>query len=74
MDNKLNRVECPFYLRASKKAITCEGIEGGTQCTHSFENAYKKEKYVKEFCSHLNGRNCQYYRMLSSLYGWGIKK
>ncbi|MBQ8183116.1 MAG: hypothetical protein IJ025_04370 [Clostridia bacterium] len=67
------RVECPFFLRHSKTAITCEGVLDGTNCVHTFKSAAQRDFYETGFCCVKGGRSCQHYRNVSILYERGLK-
>lgn len=66
-------IECPFYLKEGKKFISCEGIIAGSDCTHEFENEFRKRDYQIDVCSCNGGKKCQYYRTIALLYERGIK-
>lgn len=74
MDNKFNRVMCPFFKGSGKQTITCEGFNHNTDCKQRFSDANVKNEYEHEKCSTVSYRNCHYYRALALLYDRGIKQ
>ena len=42
--------KCPYYIRDSEYAITCSGLEHGTECATRFRSESDKERFQEKHC------------------------
>lgn len=42
--------KCPYYIRDSEYAITCSGMEHGTECATRFRSESDKERFQEKHC------------------------
>ncbi len=68
-----SKIECPFYVRESERAITCEGCIAGTVTVQRFNDRAGKSDYENTVCSVFGGRRCPHYRTVSVLYERGLR-
>ena len=66
-----SKIECPFYVRESERAITCEGCIAGTVAVQRFNDRVGKSTYENNVCSVFGGRRCPHYRAVAVQYDRG---
>lgn len=49
-ENALVNARCPYFIRDSRKTITCEGIIGGALTQMVFETEAKKDAHIRNEC------------------------
>lgn len=62
------KVECPFYLRSTKRSIVCEGITEQTELTSKFDTEMAKTYHHLDFCSYRTFKNCPVYLAIIKKY------
>jgi hypothetical protein len=58
---------CPFFLRSSRKTVTCEGIMDGCVTTVCFEDTDLRDRHREIFCNR-KYKNCEIHSMLMAKY------
>lgn len=57
-------VKCPFFKKAEKMKITCEGPHDDCQCLNQiYKNNNARNKQLKIFCQN-EYKKCEIYRMI----------
>lgn len=64
---------CPFYRRAEKQMIFCEGVEDNSTIHIAFASAKRKEAYKKQYCDS-GYRDCLVSQMLERKYDEQVQK
>lgn len=59
--------KCPFFLRDSKRSITCEGVAPGTEMMSRFPSVTDKVAYMRGHCFRFNS-GCEIARLLQEKY------
>ena len=72
MSNPLEaKIECPFYITNTSKAIYCESCIADTENRFVFKTMGEKSSYIKDICSVNQGKKCLHYRAMMILYERG---
>ena len=59
--------KCPFYQRATRQEIVCEGFERGQNVTLGWRGGKGKTRHMQEYCCK-SFEKCEIYRALSALW------
>ena len=73
MSNPLEaKIECPFYITNTSRAIHCESCIPDTENRFVFNTMGEKSNHIKNVCSVNQGKKCLHYRAMMILYERGV--